>query len=91
MVVEIKTIQPNQIDQAKQVVGTVSLEIWQDILTEADIRRYDSMSDMQNLQPHYFENQGVFLVLLDLVLPEQVVGPGAIRRLNDQICELKHM
>ncbi len=90
---EIRQIQPHQIEQAQQVVATVSLEIWQDLLTAADIKRYDSMSDVQNLQFHYFDCQGVFLVLLNLALSasEQVVGTGAIRWLNPETCELKRM
>ncbi|MCC3405959.1 MAG: GNAT family N-acetyltransferase [Microcoleus sp. PH2017_10_PVI_O_A] len=66
----------------------VSLEIWQDILTEKDLRRYDSMSDIEDLRSHYFDNSGVFLVLVD---NEKVVGTGAIRKLNAEICELKRM
>lgn len=66
----------------------VCLEIWQDILTEEDLRRYDSMSDIELVLSHYFDNSGVFLVLMD---NEQVVGTGAIRKLDDEICELKRM
>lgn len=87
-VVEIRPIQQHQIEQAKQIVTTVCLEIWQDILTEKDLRRYDSMSDIEHVRSHYFDNNGTFLVLVD---GEQVVGTGAIRKLNDEICELKRM
>ncbi|TBR59446.1 GNAT family N-acetyltransferase [Westiellopsis prolifica IICB1] len=86
--VEIRPIQQHQIEQAKQIVMGVSLEIWQGVLTEADLRRIDSMSDIENVQSHYFDNGGTFLVLVD---DEQVVGTGAIRRLDDEICELKRM
>ena len=84
----IRPIQQHQIEQAKQIVMTVCLEIWQNILTKEDLRRYDSMSDIDRVQSHYFANKGVFLVLLD---KEQVVGTGAIRKLDDEICELKRM
>ncbi len=87
-VVEIRPIQQDQVEQAKQVVMTVCLEIWQDVLTEEDLRRYDSMFDIENVRSHYFDNHGVFLVLVD---NEQIVGTGAIRKLNDEICELKRM
>ncbi|WP_026731071.1 GNAT family N-acetyltransferase [Fischerella sp. PCC 9605] len=86
--IEIRPIQRHQIEQAKQIVMGVSLEIWQGVLTEADFRRLDSMSDIENVQSHYFDNRGTFLVLVD---GEQVVGTGAIRRFDDQICELKRM
>ena len=87
-VVEIRPIQQHQIEQAKQIVVSVCLEIWQGVVTEEDLRRYDSMSDIENVRSHYFDNNGMFLVLLD---HEQVVGTGAIRKLDEQICELKRM
>ena len=86
--VEIKPIKQHQIEQAKQVVTAVSLEIWQDILTEDELRGYDSMSDIDNVRSHYFDNNGTFLVLVE---GEQLVGTGAIRKLDDEICELKRM
>ena len=46
------------------------------------------MSDIEHVQSHYFDQNGMFLVLLN---DEQVVGTGAIRKLNDEICELKRM
>ena len=86
--IEIKPIQQHQIEQAKQIVTTVCLEIWQGILTEKDLRSYDSMSDIENVRSHYFGNNGTFLVLVD---GDRVVGTGAIRRLSNKICELKRM
>jgi len=86
--IEIKPIQQHQVEQAQQVVVAVSLEIWQGELTEDDLRHYDSMSDIKNVRSHYFDNNGTFLVLVDA---EQVVGTGAIRKLDDEICELKRM
>ena len=86
--VEIKPIQQHQIEQAKQIVISVSVEIWKGVLTEEDLRRYDSMSDIENVRSHYFDNGGMFLVLIN---NEQVVGTGAIRKLDEQICELKRM
>jgi putative acetyltransferase len=86
--IEIRPIQQNQIEQTKQVVITVCLEIWQDILTEEDLKHYDSMSDIKQVRSHYFDNKGLFLVLVD---GDRVVGTGAIRKLNDEVCELKRM
>ncbi|MGL5061809.1 MAG: GNAT family N-acetyltransferase [Microcoleus sp.] len=86
--IEIRPIEQNQIERAKQIVIAVSLEIWQDILTEGDLMRYDSMSDIEQVRSHYFDNRGVFLVLLD---KEEVVGTGAIRKLDEETCELKRM
>ena len=86
--VEIKPIESHQIEQAKQIVMTVSLEIWQGVLSEADFKRIDSMSDINNVKSHYFDNNGLFLVLVD---SDIVVGTGAIRQLSHEICELKRM
>lgn len=86
--IEIRPIKQHQIEQAKQIVITVCLEIWQGVLAEDDLTRYDSMSDIENVQTHYFDNGGTFLILVD---DEQVVGTGAIRRLDNEICELKRM
>lgn len=86
--IEIRPIQQQQIEPAKRIVRTVSLEIWQDAVTEADLQRLDPMVDIEQVQFHYLNNRGLFLVLLD---NEQVVGTGAIRKLDDETCELKRM
>ena len=36
----------------------------------------------------YFDNDGIFLVLTD---NDQIVGTGAIRKIDDEICELKRL
>lgn len=84
--IEIKAIELDQVEEVQQVIVAVCHEIWQ--LPEDMIRRYDAMSDLDNLRSHYFDNNGTFLVLLD---EGRVVGSGAIRRLNNDICELKRM
>lgn len=48
--VEIGPIQQYQIEQAKQIVMAVSLEVWQGVLTEEDLMRYDSMFDIENVR-----------------------------------------
>ena len=83
---EIKPIQSHQIEEVKRVIIAVCNEIWQ--LPEEVIRHYDAMSDIDDVQSHYFDNKGTFLVLID---EGRVVGSGAIRRLSDDICELKRM
>ncbi len=85
---EIKPIEEHQIEQAKQVVLTVCLEIWQGEISEADFKRIDPMSDVSDVKSHYFDNRGLFLVLAD---GDRVVGTGAIRQLEPKICELKRM
>lgn len=59
--IEIRPIETHQIQHAKQVITTVCLDIWQDLLTEEDLQHYDSMSDIENMRSHYFDNKGLFL------------------------------
>ena len=84
--VEIRPIQPHQIDEVKQVILAVCQELFQ--VSEAVIQRYDDFPDIDNVRAHYFENNGMFLVLMN---DGRVVGSGAIRHLDDDTCELKRM
>lgn len=47
-----------------------------------------AFEDMDNISAHYREPSGTFLVLMDDL---RIVGTGAIRRLDEQTCELKRM
>lgn len=84
--IKIKPIQPHQTEAVKSIIFTVCNELWQ--VSDDVIRRYDEMHDLDDVRSHYFDNGGTFLVLVD---DEKVVGSGAIRRLNNDICELKRM
>lgn len=84
--IEIKPIKNHQIEEVKQVIFTVCHELWQ--VSEETSRHYDAMSDIDEVRSHYFDNNGTFLVIVD---DGKVVGCGAIRRLSDDICELKRM
>lgn len=88
--IQIQPIQPHQIEDVKQVILTVCQEVFQ--VSEEVIRRHDNYSDIEQVRSHYFDNRGIFLVLLD---DERVVGCGAIRYLSSNtsgdICELKRM
>ncbi|HEY9610074.1 GNAT family N-acetyltransferase [Allocoleopsis sp.] len=84
--IEIKPIQLHQAEAVKRLVFRVCEEIFQ--VSEETVRRFDTMSDIDEVRAHYFDNGGTFLVLMD---EGRVVGSGAIRRLNDGICELKRM
>jgi putative acetyltransferase len=86
MMIEIKQIQLHQIAEIKRIIIAVCNEIWQ--VPEEVIRRYDAMTDLDDVRSHYYENNGTFLVA---IADGRVIGSGAIRRLNDDICELKRM
>jgi len=80
--IEIKPLQPHQIEAAKQVIGTVCKELW------PKWEEQGSLQDVDDVQSHYLDNNGLFLVLVD---DGRVVGTGTIRRLSDKVCELKRM
>lgn len=82
--IEIKPIQLHQVEAVKGVIIAVCQEIFQ---SDEILKQHDSFSDLDNVQAHYFDN-GIFLVLTD---NDRVVGSGAVRRLDSDICELKRM
>ena len=43
---------------------------------------------MDDIQKNYFENGGVFFVILD---DEELIGTGAIRYYSGEMCELKRL
>lgn len=81
--IEITPIEQHQIDEVKQLIVTVCLEIWDGLLNEDDIARIDSKSDIDNVKSHCFDNNATFLVLID---KNRVVGNGAIRKLENETC-----
>ena len=83
---EIRMIEAHQIEDAINVIVEVCQELWS--ISKEELSRYDTFQDMQNVQQQYFNNKGNFLVLLD---GERIVGTGAVRRLDDEVCELKRM
>lgn len=55
------------------------------------VARWDSENgvyDVNDAMAHYLGNRGEFRVLVD---DEEIIGMGAVRRLSDEICELKRM
>ena len=83
---KIKPIENQQIEEVKELILKVCQELFQ--VDRARILSYDNFADLDNIQEHYLHNKGIFLVLLDR---QNVVGSGAIRYLENDICELKRM
>lgn len=46
------------------------------------------LKDMDNIEQSYFENGGIFLVMLN---NGEMIGTGAIRKLEERVCELKRL
>ena len=90
--IEIRRIKPNEWAAAKRVVYRVAHAIFNDQRAlEESIAYYESkneLKDMDDIQKNYFENGGIFLVMTD---NDQFICTGAIRKLKDDICELKRL
>ena len=90
--IEIRPIQPDEWPAAKRVVYRVAYDIFNDPRSlEESIGYYESrneLKDMDDIQKNYFENGGIFLVMSE---NDQIICTGAIRKLEDGICELKRL
>jgi putative acetyltransferase len=89
---QIRRIDPEEWTAAKRVVYRVAHSIFNDPHSlEESIAYHESrheLKDMDEIQMNYFENGGIFLVMLD---DEKMIGTGAIRKLDSDICELKRL
>jgi putative acetyltransferase len=94
--IRIDAIQPGQIADARRIIRTVCYEFFgPEPKSDEGLAHFcqqfeqeQMLADMDNLQQHYAAPHGAFLVLLD---DERVVGTAALRRLDDETCELKRM
>jgi putative acetyltransferase len=91
--ITIRPILEEEIPAAKRVILTVGYGIfgW-DGSPEDSILYFENSNefvDMDNLQTHYFDNDGLFLAVL--VDDDSLIGSGAIRKLDRNIAELKRI
>jgi len=88
----IHPIKQEEIPAAKHVILSVAYNIFGfEGTLEESIRHFEAsgeFNDMNEVQSNYFEAGGTFLVVLN---GDQVVGSGALRRLDDETAELKRM
>ena len=88
--IQIRSIQAQDVMPAKRVIYEVAHRLFHDprpleesiAALEAEAR----LRDMDDFQGTYFENDGIFLIITD---QGRVIGTGAIRKIDDEICELK--
>lgn len=89
---EIRPIRQHEILEAKRVIFTVAFEIFKEAGTlEESIAKYSAqgkLSEMEDVRKNYFDNGGTFLVT---VQDGRVIGTGAIRYLEQGVCELKRL
>ncbi|MFN8381174.1 MAG: GNAT family N-acetyltransferase [Anaerolineales bacterium] len=90
--INILPIQAHQTEEAKYIISAVAQRIFvpdktaqyfYDVLEEEK-----ELLDVDNFQKEYFENRGLFLVVMD---DEKLVGTGAIKKLEENIAELKRL
>ena len=90
--IKIRQIKPDEIAYAKQLIYRVAHQVFRDVRAlEESMAHYESrgqLHDMDDMQQTYFDNDGVFLVMSD---DDQIIGTGAIRKIDDTICELKRV
>jgi putative acetyltransferase len=80
MALTIQLLRDSQIEAAKAVITEVCFEFF----GQAPV----NFEDMDAISSQYVAPTGIFMVLMD---DKEVVGTGAIRRLDEQTCELKRM
>jgi ribosomal protein S18 acetylase RimI-like enzyme len=89
---KIRPIKPEEVPFAKRLIYRVAHQIFNDPRTlDESIAYYEGRSllqDMDELQQTYFDNDGIFLVWAD---DDRIIGTGAIRKIDDEICELKRV
>ena len=90
--IEIRPIHQSEVPEAKRIIFTVAFELFREAGTlEESIAMYTAqgkLSEMDDVQKNYFENGGTFLVT---VADGRIVGTGAIRYIEDGVCELKRL
>lgn len=91
-VIEIKPLLVADSEIVKQVITTVAHEMQglsesvDELLVELNEKKL--FTDEDNLESVYFKNNGIFL---KLVANNRLVGTGAVKKLTDDICEMKRM
>lgn len=90
--IQIRRIEPGEWMAAKRVVYRVAYVIFGGSRPLEEFIAYHEsiheLKDMDDIQRNYFENGGTFLGMFD---DGEMICTGAIRRLNDETCELKRL
>ena len=90
--IEIRPIKQQEWMQAKRVVYRVAYMIFRGSRPLEDFIAYHEsiheLKDMDDIQKNYFENGGTFLGMFN---DGEMICTGALRRLDDETCELKRL
>src|SRR5512138_2706856 len=91
-VITIRHIQLEEVALAKRLIYGVAHQIFHDDRPlEETITFYEArgqLHDIDDLQNTYGQDHGIFLVMLD---GDQLIGTGAVRKMDDELCELKRL
>ncbi len=86
--IKIRHIKQDEIAVAKQLIYRVAHQVFHDTRPlEESIAYYESqgqLHDMDDVQQSYFQNEGIFLVMIE---NDQMIGTGAIRKIDNE-CHL---
>src|SRR5689334_3984412 len=90
--IKVRPIRKDEIRSAKDIILKVAYGIfgWDGTLEES-IQHFESsgeLEDIDNFQSEYSDRDGLFLAVLD---NENLIGCGAIRKIDNQAAELKRM
>ena len=90
--ITIRRIEPYEVSIAKDLIYRVAHRVFNDTRPlEESVAFYESkgtLDDMDDIPRTYYESDGTFLVMTD---EDRIIGTGAIRKLDDTICELKRV
>jgi putative acetyltransferase len=92
LMIKLRRIEPHEIPYAKELIYRVAHQVFRDARPlEESVAFYDAkgtLNDIDEFQQNYSESNGIFLVMTD---DAQMIGTGAIRRLDATTCELKRV
>jgi len=90
--IKIRHIHRGEVPVVKQLIYQVAHEMFHDTRSlEESTAFYEGqgiLQDIDELQQAYFDNDGIFLVMTD---NDQIIGTGAVRKIDDDVCELKRV
>ena len=90
--IEIRRIQRDEWSVAKRIVYRVAYDVFNERRPlEEMIAHFDSrgtLDDMHDIQKNYFDSGGDILVT---TMNGEIIGTGAIRKLDGDTCELKRL
>jgi putative acetyltransferase len=88
----IRRIKTDEVTAARHLIYSVAHEVFKDMRPlEESMAYYDSkgvLDDMDDIQKEYFDARGIFLVMVD---GDRIIGTGAVKKLDADICELKRL